>query len=158
MSDSKAIEGILSGHSETRIIVGGLQAGPEDPLPSPVVAVSYQSLEEAASAAKLLLSIQNGSRPFSTGPPVYLGDTRIKVGFQGRRDRVLCVVEAKSDPGHLTYAFYASGLVSMEQFDAFRQLLDVSRNYVFTIARGEEVLTKELYLVKYAVEERGIQR
>jgi len=146
----------MKSGSQTRIIVGSLQAGPEDPLPSPVVAVSYESPQEAIAAAKLLFSIQSGSKPFASGPPIYMGDTRIRVRFIGRPFGVLCTVEAKADPRHLTWAFYAADIVSNEQFVAFRKLLDLTRSYVLTVAHGERVLTDDLYLVKYAIEERRV--
>ncbi len=143
-----------------RIIVGGLQVSPDGPLPSPVVAVSYQTLEAAMSGAKLLLSVQNGSRPFRSGPAIYMGDTRIHVRFRPSRNagRVLCEVWSKGDRRHLTFAFYAAGEVSVEQIQAFNQLLDAAHNYVFTVAHDQHVLTQELYLVKYSVEERGVRR
>ena len=146
----------MSSSFQARIIVGSLQAGPEDPLPSPVVAVSFDSLQEAIAAAKLLFSVQNGSKPFASGPPTYMGDTRIIVRFLGRPDGVLCTVEAKSHPKHLTWAFCSAGLVSNEQFIAFRKLLDLAKSYVLTVAHGERVLTDDLYLVKYAIEERRV--
>jgi hypothetical protein len=142
-----------------RIMVGGLQTSPDDTLPSPVVAVSYDSLEEATGAAKLLVAIQNGSRPFQSGPAIYMGDTRIKIRFLpgGTGGPVLCEVQSRIDPRHLTLAFYAAGTVSLDQVKAFNHLMDMARNYVFTVAHGERVLTQELYLVKYSVEERGIR-
>jgi hypothetical protein len=140
-----------------RIIVGGLQGPPGDPLPSPVVALSYGTEQDARVALSLLLSLQNGSRPFQMGPLVYLGDTNIKVRFlvrsgEGRR-RLLCEVAAKAHPKHLTYAFYAAAQVDEETVKAFRQLVDMRHSYTLTVACAERVLTDAVDLVKYLVEE-----
>jgi hypothetical protein len=125
-----------------------------------VVAVSYPAIEEARGAASLLLSLQSGSKPFASGPDIYMGDTRIHVRFSpaGTPGQALCEVRSKAGPGHWTFAFYAAGRVALEQVKAFNRLLDLAHNYVLTVAHGEHVLTHELYLVKYSVEERGIPR
>ena len=61
------------------VLVGGVQYTPDDPLPSPIVAVTFSERSRAEEAAKTLMSLQNGVRPFQTGPVIYVGDTNIKV-------------------------------------------------------------------------------
>lgn len=143
-----------------RIIVGGLPAAPDDPLPSPVIGISYPSHEEASEAGRLIMSLQNGTRPFQSGNAVYMGDTEMKVRFssQEKDGPVLCEVFAKGNPKHLTCAFYAAGALPREQIRVFWQLMDVHHSYVLTVARGNEILAKDAYLVKYTIEERGAVR
>jgi hypothetical protein len=69
-----------------RVIVGAVQYTPDDPLPSPFIAVSYPNREEAKSAARLVLSLQNGTRPLESGPhDVYVGDTKVKSVYVRRK-------------------------------------------------------------------------
>lgn len=142
------------------IVIGGIQYSPEDPYPVPVIAIDYATAEEAKQGAQLLRALQNGTCPLKVGEgrPVFMGDTNVKVSFtrMGSTDEVLCEVFAKSDPRHLTYGFYAADKTTVEMVKAFRQLLEIHRSYTFTVAHDGHVMTGELDVVKYAVEERGV--
>lgn len=140
-----------------RVIVGGIQFTPEDPLPSPVVAVSFPDRRQAELAAKVLVSVQNGTRPFRSGPPIYVGDTNIKVRIRPLRSLLLAQVFAYAHPKHLTAAFYAAGRVEVDLYRAFRNLVDLQRSYTLTVAAGDEMLVKELNLVKYILDEKEVR-
>ncbi|MEX0974609.1 MAG: hypothetical protein WD024_04550 [Bacillota bacterium] len=145
----------------SRIIVGGLQFSPDDPFPAPVIAVNYADEAEAKSAVRLLTSLQNGTCPLKMGEakPVFMGDTNIKVSFLGSPASggdIICEIMAKHDPRHYTCGFYVAEKVTLEQVKAFRQLLELHRSYTFTVACNEQVMTRDLDVVKYLVTERGV--
>lgn len=139
-----------------RMIVGMLQMGPEDNDPSPLIAISYSSMDEARDAARLLLSLQNGVRPFSVGPAVYSGDTNIKVGIIRRGDNLLCEVWCRPRPHHLTCAFYCAGTIAPESFQTFSSLMERKNSYVLTVAYKGEPLLDTLNLIKYVVTLKGV--
>ncbi|MGI6163619.1 MAG: hypothetical protein ACOYEQ_06800 [Bacillota bacterium] len=142
-----------------RIIVGGMQIGPQDPNPSALLAVSYPSLEKARAWAGYLSSVQNGVKPFESGPDVFVGDTAIRVGIRLKPDTergYLCQVIAKSDPRHLTYAFYAASYVGKSELDAFYSLYDLTNNFVFTVSYNNTPLLDKLNLIKYTIDRRGV--
>lgn len=142
------------------IVVGGMQFSSEDPFPAPVIAVDYADEEEAKIAAKLLSTLQNGICPLNMGQakPVFMGDTNVKISFlgMGPGSDVLCEVAAKHDPRHLTFGLYAADIVTMDQVKAFRRLLEMHNSYTFTVSCNEQVMTRELDVVKYVVTERGV--
>lgn len=140
-----------------RVIVGGIQFTEEDPLPSPIIAVSFPQRKEAEAAVKTLLAVQNGTRPFKSGAPVYVGDTNIKVRVRPKDAGLLAQVYAYAHPKHLTCAFYAAGRVDLETYKAFRNLVDIKRTYTFTVAAGDELLVKELNLLKYVLDEKEVK-
>lgn len=141
-----------------KIILGGLEVGPEDPAPSALVAVSYSTRDAAEKAARMILSLQNGTKPFKSGPPVYVGDTRIRVALTRdlRSDDVLCEVSIKVNPKHLTYWFYAACRVPKGELDTFLELFEFRKCYVFTVAHGQTVLVETLNLIKYTIDRRGV--
>ncbi len=145
--------------SAPRIIVGGMQLGPQDPNPSALMAVSYPSLERARSWAEYLSSVQNGVKPFQTGPDVFVGDTAIKVCVSLKPDPkkgYLCQVMAKTELSHLTYAFYAGSYVGKNELDAFYSLYDLTNNFVFTVSCNNTPLLDKLNLIKYTIDRRGV--
>jgi len=96
------------------ILIGAIGASPDEPYPTPVIAVDYDSETEALHAAKLLESLQNGVCPLKVGEdrPVYMGDTAIKVSLTRLTGGgILCEVLAMHDPRHLTCAFYGASKV-----------------------------------------------
>ncbi|HHY76775.1 MAG TPA: hypothetical protein GX500_08450 [Firmicutes bacterium] len=139
-----------------RVIIGGIQYTPDDPIPSPIIAVSYPTREEALWAARVLLSIQNGRRPFETGPAVYMGDTRVKVRARPATKDVLVEVFAYAEPSHLTASLYAASRVGRDLYGAFRRLVDIHKRYTLTVAEGDRLLMEELDLVKYVIDEKEV--
>ena len=140
-----------------RVIVGAVQYTPDDPLPSPFIAVSYPNREEAKSAARLVLSLQNGTRPLESGPhDVYVGDTKVKVRVRPAESDVLVEVFAYAEPSHLTASFYAASRVKKDIYKAFRRLVEMLKTYTFTVAAGDEIMTKELDLLKYTLDEKEV--
>lgn len=139
------------------IIVGGIQFTPDDPLPSAIVAVAYPSRQKAEEAARTLLSVHNGVKPFQTGPDIYVGDTNVKVRVRPSQGRLLVQVYAYAEPKHLTCAFYAAGHVDIELYKAFRDLVELQRTYTLTVAAGDEILVKELDLLKYVLDDKGVK-
>jgi len=141
-----------------RIILGGMEVGANDPMPSALLALSYPEKKKAEEQGKLLTLLQNGTRPLKFGPAVYAGDTRIKVSLlRSRKDqKVLCQVAAKLEPRHLTYSFYAADYIPYEPVRLFLDLFEQQRNYVMTVAFENAILLERLHLVKYVVERRGL--
>ncbi len=139
-----------------RVIVGGIQYTPQDPLPSPIIAVSYPTRTEAQWAARLILSFQNGTRPFESGPHIYVGDTRVKVRVRPAGGELLVQVFAYAEPSHLTASIYAASHVQRDLYKAFRRLVEVQKTYTFTVAAGDEIMTKELDLLKYTLDEKEV--
>ncbi len=154
-----------------RVIVGGVQFTPEDPWPTPIVALSYDSQEEAHLAGQMLLGVQNGTRPLKIGRPVYMGDTAIRVTFskatgEGRSRQikppdpcepsVLASVYAYGDSRHLTCAVYAASRITLEQLKVFRNLMELNRNYHFTVAHQDNLLLEALDVVKYTILCKGV--
>lgn len=147
------------GPAKPRIIVGGIQSGP-GVAPTPAVILSFPDGEEALKAAKDLLALQNGVKPFATGPDVFVGDTNIKVEFwtkgKGRSVETQCVVWAKADKRHLTCSFYMQSPVTQDMVKIFQDLMEVQRSYALNVAWGDKVLPTALDIVKYTLEERRI--
>ena len=140
-----------------RVIVGAIQYTPDDPLPTPLIAVSYPSREEAKSAAKLVLSLQNGTRPLESGPHhVYVGDTKVKVRVRPAESDLLVEVFAYAEPSHLTASLYAASRVKKDLYKAFKRLVEILKTYTFTVAAGDEIMTEELDLVKYILDEKEV--
>lgn len=139
------------------IIMGGIQIGPCDRAPSPLIAISYPTREAAEEAGKFLLSVQNGTKPLSCGPEIYVGDTNIKI-FLTRlpKGEILCEVFGHTNPKHLTCSFYVASKVSSDELKVFSNLIEAQRHYILTVAHGKEVLLDTLNLVKYVIERRGI--
>lgn len=144
-----------------RIIVGGIQSGVQDAMPTPAVILSYPDEGSALQAAKILLALQNGTKPFATGPDVYVGDTNIKVEFltraSGKPSAAVCAVWAKADRRHLSCSFYAASQIDLEMVKLFRDLLEMNRSFAINVACGDRVLPDALDVVKYSVEERRIR-
>lgn len=141
------------------LIVGGIQVGgSQDEMPSALLAISFQEKEEARRAGTLLSSIQNGTRPLKSGPPVFVGDTRIKVSIQKPKDKeqVLWQVSAKIEPNHLTHGLVIARWIPLEQSRVFLDLYESQKHYVMTVAVQDKVLFEFLHLIKYVVERRGI--
>ncbi len=145
---------------DPHVIVGGLQFSPDDPAPTPVIAIRYTDEADAIAGAKLLVSLQNGTCPLKMGQsrPVFMGDTNIRVGFIGGQEngQILCEVMSKADPRHMTCGFYAASLVALEQVKAFKQLIELNRSYTFTVTCNERVLNNEIDVVKYTFSEKGV--
>jgi len=139
-----------------KVIVGAVQYTPDDPLPSPFIAVCYPSQEEAKQAAKIVLSLQNGTRPFESGPKVYVGDTQVKVRVRPAGGDVLVQVFAYAEPSHLTASIYAASRVGRDLYKAFRRLVEIGKTYTFTVAAGDRLLTEELDLLKYNLDEKEV--
>ncbi|MGI6632986.1 MAG: hypothetical protein ACOX5M_08025 [Bacillota bacterium] len=139
------------------VLVGGVQYTPDDPLPSPIVAVTFSERSRAEEAAKTLMSLQNGVRPFQTGPVIYVGDTNIKVRVSPAGEKLLVQVYAYADPKHLTCAFYAAGRVEKSLYKAFRNLVAAHRTYTLTVAAGDDILMEELDLLKYILDEKEVK-
>jgi hypothetical protein len=142
------------------IIVGGLQFSPDDPVPAPVIAIDYVDEAQAKAAARLLVSLQNGTCPLQMGKarPVFMGDTNVKVSFlrsPGSSD-VLCEVMAKFEPSHYTCGFYAAQKVTLEQVRAFEQLVELRHSYLFTVSCNGHVMTDDLDVVKYLYTLKGV--
>src|SRR5690606_29385185 len=93
--------GLAPMQDAPRVIMGGIQYTSGDPFPSPFIAVSYPTREEAESAARLVLSLQNGTRPLENGPQIYVGDTIVKVRVRpskGNKGKLLVQVFAYAEP------------------------------------------------------------
>ncbi len=141
------------------ITVGGIQFSPDDPFPTPVIAIECGDEDEVMRTSKLLESLQNGTVPLRIGSknPVYMGDTNIKVAFiRTRVGEIICEVSAKYDPRHLTFGFYAASKVSLDQVRAFKELFEIHHNYTFTVSCDGRVAAGALDIVKYNVTERGV--
>jgi len=118
--------------------------------------VCYPSQEEAKQAAKIVLSLQNGTRPFESGPKVYVGDTQVKVRVRPAGGDVLVQVFAYAEPSHLTASIYAASRVGRDLYKAFRRLVEIGKTYTFTVAAGDRLLTEELDLLKYNLDEKEV--
>jgi len=140
------------------IIVGAMQLGPEDPNPSALICISYPSFEEASTWAKFFMSCQTGVKPLQSGPDIFVGDTCIKVDIASRPipgKGYLCQVMLKTNPKHLTYAFYTACYIDPEARRTFYTCYDLSNSYVFTVACGNRPLLDEINLVKYTLTTKG---
>ncbi|MGI6662257.1 MAG: hypothetical protein ACOX4B_02070 [Bacillota bacterium] len=139
-----------------KVLMGAIQYTPDDPVPSPFIAVSYPTREEAKWAAKIVLSLQSGTRPFESGPDVYVGDTKIKVRVRPAGSDVFVEVFAYAEPSHLTASLYAASRVAKDLYKAFRSLVEIQKTYTFTVAAGDRLLTEELDLLKYILDEKEV--
>jgi len=119
----------------------------------PVVAISVATREEAREIAYLILHSQNGSKPFSSGPAVYVGDTRVRVTvLQG--DPCYVEIDARKDNCHLTSAYYLMSPVQPQAAELFHKLFCLTRYYILTVAISERPALEMLDLVKYVIYRR----
>lgn len=145
-----------SSMRKPRITVGCVSFNPED-SPEPVVAISCSSAREAENTARVLLSAQNGVKPFPSGPDIYAGDTNIKVGLiRTGKTEALCQIVAFADPRHLTCFFYAAWRIPWEIAEPFIDLTELLGHYTLTVAHGDRLLLHSMNLVKYVIDKRGV--
>ncbi|MBE3518783.1 MAG: hypothetical protein IMW97_00565 [Firmicutes bacterium] len=130
-----------------RIIVGCMEDAGTN---VPVVALSLATFEEAREVASIILSCQNGSKPFSSGPPVYVGDTRVRVTVLDANPYYV-EIDARKDRRHLTSAYYVMSPVPRETVEPFLKLFELVGHYVLTVAVSEKPVLEMLDLVKYVI-------
>lgn len=135
-----------------RVIVGYMEDAGRN---IPVVALSLATPQEAQEVASLILRCQNGSRPFSSGPAVYVGDTRVRVTVL-EKDACYVEIDARKDPRHLTSAYYVMSPVPRRTAELFLKLFELTGHYVLTVAVSENLALEMLDLVKYVIYRRRL--
>ncbi|OGS69581.1 MAG: hypothetical protein A2Y96_02055 [Firmicutes bacterium RBG_13_65_8] len=103
-----------------------------------------------------MLEIQNGQRTMDVQDEVFrTGDTVIKVEMlrhpEKPRESLIAVVSAKSDPGHLTEAFYVAAAVDADAARVFRFFQQTYRNFVLTVGIEGQPCCDLVYLVKHTL-------
>ncbi|HHY35221.1 MAG TPA: hypothetical protein GX510_06275 [Firmicutes bacterium] len=116
----------------------------------PVVALSLATPQEAQEVASIILRCQNGSKPFSLGPAVYVGDTQIRVTVL-EANPYYVEIDARKDPRHLTSAYYVMSPVPPQTAEPFLKLFELVGHYVLTVAVSENPALEMLDLVKYVI-------
>jgi len=130
-----------------RVIVGCME---EAGRSIPVIALSLATDKEAREVASLILHCQNGSKPFSSGPAVYVGDTQVRVAVL-EAEAYYVEIDARKDRRHLTSAYYVMSPVPRETAEPFLKLFELVGHYVLTVAISENPALEMLDLVKYVI-------
>lgn len=140
----------------SRILLGGVNFGTDD-SPEPVLAVSCESEDEADNMAQTLLSVQDGVRPFPSGPDFYSGDNNIVVTItKTGKDTALVQIAAYADRRHLTCVYYSAESLPWDLVEPFLDLVDLRGQFTLTVACGEDLLLKKINLLKYVINKRGV--
>jgi len=142
-------------HPHGKQLTASLKAFSTGPggLPLPLVVIDTPDLSAATCIAWLAADRRAAYRTLSTqGQDIVFNDTLFKVDFTAvwgsGGQEVLIEVWAQAR-GHLTALLVATGRATLEEFKAFREMMNVSRSYTLTLSAEGSVRLDLLHLVKY---------
>jgi len=142
---------MLARDGQLTVSLKAFSTGP-GALPLPLVVIGTPDLPTALDIAWIAAQSRMGERTLSAqGQDIVFNDTLFKVDFTAVPDseaEVLVEVSAQ-ERGHLTALVVATGRVTVEEFRAFREMMNLSRSYTLTLSAGGSVRLDLLHLVKY---------